>query len=173
MEFKIDQDKLLEMAADTIVDQYCDNERIGEMVEAKITGRINKLFADGLSDKIEALLEKELQACLDATIQPVDIFGDKIGTPTTIRTELHNRARNFWETKVDASGKPAKRDSWSTREDKTRAEWMIGKMVSDEFAAQVRANTTTIAEALKEAMRKDAHAMIDKHIEGLIKTGRR
>ncbi|MEM8791073.1 MAG: hypothetical protein AAGE80_05615 [Pseudomonadota bacterium] len=169
MNVNIDQEDLLSMAAEKLADEYADHASIGQMLQSKIRERVDDAIKTTIDDRVEAALNAALSETLDQTIQPVDVFGEKTGEPTTLRATLSQRAKDFWSTKVDRNGKPVGNDTWGSREAKTRAEWMLGKIVSDEFASQVRENAVEIAATFKEAMRKDAHAMIDKHIDGLIK----
>lgn len=172
MNLQIDNDALLQMAAQKIADEYADMDAVGDTVRRMIRERVDAACGKSLDDQVESALNSALSSMLDQSIQPVDIFGKPTGEATTIRGTLVSRSKDFWGTKVDASGNPMK-DEWGQRNAKTRAEWMLGRIVTDEFSAQVKANAAHIASALKDAMRADAHAMIDKHLDALIKTPKR
>lgn len=172
MDFKVDQEAVLDLAAQKVADEYGDLGEIEGRVDRLVRERVETVIGKTVDERIEAVLNGALADMLDQTIQPVDVFGDKTGEATTIRATLGERAKDFWNTKVDQNGKPAERNSYGFSSARTRAEWMLGNIVSDEFMNQIRQNAASIADAFKEAMRKDAHALVDKHINALIKTVR-
>lgn len=169
MDFQIDQQALLDLAAEKLADQYADFESIGCNVDALIRERVDKAVGSLIEERVEAALNAALEKTLNESVQPVNIFGEKVGEPTSIKATLVERAADFWNTKVKADGRPfGKGDTWGRKEAKTRAEWMLGRIVSDEFMAQVRANSVEIAETFKAAMREDAHALVDRHLDAII-----
>ena len=170
MQLDLDKSEIIEIAATKIADEYADMEALGDWVSRMLTERVEKVIGSTIETRVEEALNKALEETLDAEIQPVNIFGEKTGKPKTLRGTLIDRAQDFWSTKVNSSGKPFGDDTWGRREAKTRAEWMLGRIVSEEFASQVKANAVEIAAAFKARMREDAHKMIDRHIDGLIKT---
>lgn len=170
-QIEFDQAQLLDLAAQKLADGYRDEGELYDRADSIIRKRIDDLFKEKINDLVDAALTSKLEEVMNQTIQPVDIFGDKTGEPTTIKGALVDKAKDFWNTKVDSNGKPIDKERYYSRNStKTRAEWLLGRIVSEEFASQVKANATQITGAFKEAMAKDAHDMIDKHINALIKT---
>lgn len=166
--FDIDAAAVLDLAAQKLADEIGDATRITEQVNRLLTQRIEEAMKAVVITKIDQIIDAQLEKMLNQTIQPVNIWGDKVGEPTTIANALSDRAKEFWNTKVDKNGKVVT-DSWAAREAKTRAEYMLGKIVTDEFAALVKTHAAEILSVMKERLRADAHAAIDKHLNELIK----
>ena len=162
------REMVLDRAARMVADE-AHREDLNEYVKTEIRKRIESAFTTTLNTQVDTLLSETLQKMIDTVVQPVDIWGDKVGEPTTIRTTLMEKARDFWLTKVDQTGKP-NTTSYSSTTLKTRAEWMIGNVVASEFAEHVKLHMTTILEALKVGLRQDALRMVNAHLDNLIKT---
>jgi hypothetical protein len=167
--FDIDATAVLDLAAQKLADEIGSQVTISEKVDRIIAQRIDEAMKTIVNGKIDQIIDAQLEKMLNQTIQPVSIWGDKVGEPTTIASALSERAKEFWNTKVDSNGKVIAKDSYYFREAKTRAEYMLGKYVADEFAGLVKTHATGILAALKDKLREDAHASIDKHLNELIR----
>lgn len=163
--FNITREELLELAAQKLADQFTDEDNLSESVNKRINERIEKVFATGLNQRIDAFLMAEMDKLVRTEICPVDIWGDKAGKPTTIRDSLAIKAHNFWNELVDDKGNPTT-SSWGS---KKRHEWLFQKIVGEEFASVVKQNLVNLIVAFKDAVREDAKANIDKHLSELIR----
>lgn len=174
MQVEVTPEAVIEMAATKIVNEFANFDALYKKVEIALEARIDKLFAERINDLVEDALNKQLDGAMRRTIQPVDIFGDPVGEPTTIQDTLAAKAKEFWTAKVDDDGKVPKRDGYYHKNRRqTRAEYMLGKVVADEFAALVKANAVAISEAFKEAVRADLHKQIDTHLDTMINPKRK
>lgn len=162
------REMVLDRAAQKLADDAARGEYIVPRVQVKIDELIAKVIAEKLTSRIDEVLTSTLEEQLNTVVTPVDIFGERVGEPTTIRETLSARAKNFWDTKVDSRGKPTNGHSYHNKT-QTRAEFLIGQMVSENFLNEIKTNATAIAATLKETIRKDAHEMIDKHINSLVR----
>jgi len=163
------RDLVIERAAEKIADEAAGREYVGDSVTRIIQQRIDTEVKARLVDRIEALLAETLERLLNDAIRPVDIWGDPVGAPTTIKAELGARAKDYWLTKVDNGGKPMDRNSYGFQTAKTRAEWMLGRVVSEQFADEVKQNAVNILAVFKEKIRADGHAALDKHLDEIVR----
>lgn len=174
MQLDVNREELLELAANKLANEYVDEDSLSEKVRRKVDDKLDSLFKDRIEGLIDQALSNRLETVMQQTITPVDIFGDRKGEPTTIREVLSDRAKEFWNTQVTEDGKvPKERNYYSSQKLKTRAEWMLGKVVSETFADEVKANATAILTEFREQLRKDLHANVDKHLDGMVNTKKR
>ena len=164
------REAVLERAAQKIADDAANEEWVGERVQKLISDRINAAVKERLTDRIEVLLNETLRETLNKPLQAVDMWGEKVGEPTSIREQLSSRARDFWNTKVKADGTPLSAGDYDFgNKSKTRAEWMLGKIVSEQFMTEVKQNAVNILATFKERLRADGHAALDKHLDELVR----
>lgn len=167
--FKPDDFRALiaESAAQKLADDIAQSGDIPDRVDAIIRERIESAIGKGLDKRIEAALTKEMDAILREVITPVNIWGERSGQPTTLRDALAERARVFWDVKVDKDGKP------SDYGGKPRHEQLMGRLLNEEFNAAIRENATEIVSAFKTAVRGNAATLLAEHIEKLMPGPRR
>lgn len=159
----ITKEEVLERAAEIMADRAAREEYIGDSVAKLIKDRVDKAVSAAIPAKIDAVLSVELERYLSTTYTPVDMWGEATGKPTTLRGSLHEQAQRFWEQKVDKSGKP------SSYGGEPRYAWMFKEIVAEDFQKAVAQNVTNIVGALKDALRDNARAAIDKHIDTIIR----
>lgn len=158
--FNITREEILELAAQKLADSAADYEDLHSSAHREIKERIHaKLFP-----KVDEAISAELERLLSSEIAPVNIWGEKVGEPTTIRSALHQRAKDYWSQKVNGDGKP--NDGYGG---KPRAEWMFEKIVRDEFTAAIKGNAEEITKAFKAAMKETAMANIAAKVDELFK----
>lgn len=174
MQFDLNRDEVLELAASKIVDDYANQDGLYDKIRKEISSRLDKLFKERVDSLLDQLLSDKLEEVMRTTITPVDIFGDKVGEPTTIRESLTEKAKEFWNTQVTEDGKvPKESNYYSSRKLKTRAEYMLGKVISETFADEVKANATAILKDFKENLRTDLHKNIDRHLDNIVNTSKK
>lgn len=166
--FEIKPEDVLNLAAQKLADNVSDSSEIFESANRLIRERVDAAMKETINRKIDAILNGALDEMMSQVISPVNVWGEKTGEPTTIRDTLNAKAKEFWATLVDSNGAAVKPDSWS-RNGKPRAEWLIGKVLQDEFMSLVKNNTAEILVAMKEKLRADALASVNRHLDELIK----
>lgn len=165
--FEITRDEVLELAAKKLVDSYefHDSDSLSERGEEIIRRKVNELFSEtSIKTKIDQCLSAELEKLLSQEIVPVDIWGQREGSPTTIRAALAERARKFWDLPVDREGRE------STYGGTPRHKKLMEEIVKSEFEKAVKENAEVIISEFKAAVKADTTKMVHDHIDKLICT---
>lgn len=166
--FNITREEVLELAAQKLADSVAAESDLHDTATTKIRERVETVVSTIAKSVIEQVLTKEMEALLSKEIMPVDLWGEPTGKkPTSIRDQLTERAKDFWNTSVDESGKES---SWGGR---PRYEQLFKKIVNEEFCKAVKDNVEIIVGEFKQALKADAATITAKHIDELIKTKRR
>jgi len=160
--FGITREEVLELAARKLADAFSDDGEIEGQATRMIRERIETAFAQKLTARIDDFLTTEMQRLLGEELNPVDIFGERTGKPTTIRATLAERARVFWDVRVDCKGKA---ESYGGR---PRHEVLFTQIVNDEFVKAIQSTTNEIVGAFKAALKADAAKITAAHIDKLI-----
>lgn len=161
--FNITRDELLNLAADKLADQIGDTSELYSKAESEISKRISVLFAEGLKTKVDEFLTEEMSKIVSQEIVPVNIYGEREGQPTTIRATLAARAKEFWDVRVDDSGRP------SSYGGEPRHQQLMKRILQDEFAKSVKQNADVIVAEFKKAIKADCTKLVSEHIDKLIK----
>lgn len=161
--FGITREEVLNLAAEKLANDYANEEDLGSTVREMIKTRVTEAFASNLNTRIDGMLCEEMEKLLGQEICPVDIYGERTGTPTTMRAVLAERARVFWDTKVNSDGK---QESYGG---KPRHEWLFQKIVNEEFSKVVKQNIVNLVGSFKDALSASAIAITKEHIDSLIK----
>ena len=162
-DLNITKEDVIELAARKLADAYADNEEIGTRVNQRIEQRIKEYFENSVKAQIDAFLSSEMERLLNQTINPVDIWGEQTGKPTTIRAQLAERAKEFWEVKVDREGRP------SIYGGEPRHTQLMKNIAKEEFDKAIKANAETIIGAFKAVLKADATKLVAEHIDKLIR----
>ena len=164
MEFKFDQEKLEKQIVEQAVDRiYGDDDSIYESVRRQVDAKVNDALSKGLDKAIEEAINQIMERALNTEIHPVNIWGEREGKPTTIRAALHERAKNFWNEKVDNKGKK------STCGGRPRYEHVLGDITAKEFDTQIKQNIVNIAGAIKDSVRSDFYKQVDEKLNEFFK----
>jgi hypothetical protein len=162
LHFGIKPEDILELAAQKLADEFADKYQISQRAYELIEARVEGISTKNLVQKIDDLLTAEMDRILKAEIIPLDMWGEKAGQPTTIRDQIAERARKFWDEKVDKDGK------LTTYGGQPRHEHMMRQIVSDEFDKAIKQNVVEIIAGMKDAMRAHAHKVADEYLDKLI-----
>ena len=162
MQYEITKEELLNLAAQKLADDFSHVD-VESLVNKMIKERVDEAFKNRLNKAIDDFLQSELDKLVDTKITAVDIWGNPIGKPTTIRESLVAKSKDYWDQKVNGEGKP------TTYGGETRATWIINKIVAKEFEDAVKANISGIIQGFKESLRADATKKLDEYIKTLIK----
>lgn len=163
--FDITREEVLNLAAQKLVDAYGGDPDMAETAENIIRNKVSEMFTEtSIRQRIDDCLTKELERLLSTEIVPVDIWGERVGKPTTIRAQLTERARKFWDVPVDRDGRE------STYGGEPRHKKLMAEILKNEFANAVKANAEIIVHEFKAALKADATKIVSEHIDKLINT---
>lgn len=161
--FGITREEILNLAAQKLADD-CTGDSLWDIAKREIKERIDTYVNDTMKSKIDAVLSEEMEKILSSEIAPVNIWGEAVGTPTTIRAALAQKARDFWNVTVNEKGAPS--DSWGSK--MTKAEWLMKKITGEEFSKAVQQNLTNIVGAFKDALKEQAQKDITEHLNKIL-----
>lgn len=140
-----------------------NDDQIYIRVHDEVTKRVNAALSKRLDASIERAINETMEKALDSDIQPVNVWGEKTGKPTSIRAALHERARGFWQEKVDNKGE---KSSYGGR---PRYEHVLSMITAKEFDSAIKQNIVNIASAIKDAVRADFYAQVDAKLNEFFK----
>ena len=141
-----------------LVDRLAQNYVIPGALQNKVEQRVNSIIDERIGAIVDGLLLREFQ--------PLDVFGDKAGPPTTIKEMLATSLQTWWTTPVDAQGKAVPRNSYGHKT--SRAEFLVNQVAKEiidkdlsrelrEFTSETEAEirkrmTVAIAEIINKKM---------------------
>lgn len=160
--FGIKPEDILELAAQKLADQYCDQYHVQQRAYELIESRVEGICTKNLVQKIDDVLTAEMERILTAEIVPLDMWGEKTGQPTNIRDMIAERARKFWDERVEKDGK------LTSYGGQPRHEHMMRQIVNDEFDKAIKQNIVEIIAGMKDAMRAHSHKVADEYLDKLI-----
>lgn len=160
--FNITREEVLGLAAQKLVDVYCGDPDLSETAERMIKDKVNEAFASKLSRRIDEFLTAEMERLLGQEIVPVNIWGERDGKATTLRAAIAERARIFWDVKIDGDGRECSYGG------QPRSRALMEKILKDEFANAVKSNADLIIGEFKAALKTDATKLVTEHIDKLI-----
>ena len=165
MDMKIDQARIEQAIIDRAVDEILGGDgQLDSSIYREVQKRVNEALSKTLNAKVERALDTAMTAALDDEVKPVNIWGESVGTPTTLRAALHERAKNFWNEKVDKEGKQT-----SSYGGKPRWEHIISIMTVKEFENAIKQDIVNIAAAIKDSMRSSFYAEVDAKLNEFFK----
>lgn len=162
--FDITREEVLEAAAKRLCDAFTDDGELGNIAERFIREKVESEFKNRLVKRIDQFLTAEMEKLISAEIHPVDMWGESTGKPTTIRATLAERARIFWNVRVNKDG------SEESYGGSPRHEVLFKKIVQEGFDKAVKENAEVICSQFKLALKADAARITAEHIDKLIRT---
>jgi hypothetical protein len=163
--FNITREEIIELAANKIADRYGEESDLSSSINKQVSSRIESVFKTNLNEKIDAFMNAEMSALLSKEIIPVDMWGDEVGEPTTLRAAVTKHAKEFWDDKVDSNG-TLSRNGYGC---KPRHEYLFQKLAAEAFTEAMKQNIVNILGALKDSIRADAYASVDRSLSELLK----
>ena len=142
-----------------VTEELCANEELWTRTKRAMDDRINKLFAETVDNRIAEEINKAFTDGFERPFQKVDHFGRPDGEPTTISKELEQMIGQYWSQSVDKSGKPTTTSSYGAV---SRAEWMMMRLVADDFSGNMKQHIVNVAGALKDRLRSELHDTVNK-----------
>lgn len=178
MDFQIDRDAVLNLAAEKVAQAiYGEDVDLAQMLEDRIDAFVQSTITEearaSLVEKIDDALTTEISAVLSTEIVPVDIWGDAKGEPTTIRQQLHKRAMNYWEDRVEPDRNNPGRYRQTDYGGKPRHQHIFQSVCQEAFEKAMQENIDAMVKAFRDAMVRDAGKKAVEHIDKIIKTTRR
>lgn len=143
--FGITKDDVLRLCAERILEQVESDvaDSIRDMVRSKVRDTIEV----EVHKSISIALKEEMERILTSPITPVNMWGERTGSPTTIRDQLAMRAKHFFEEKVNQRGEA---ESYGGR---PRYEVAYTQLAQKAFDEAIKANMETIALTVKQSVR--------------------
>lgn len=163
---QIDQAKIEEAIVEEAARRIVGDDDLYGRVTRAVEARIDKLFKDKADAQIESAINDAIRNGFDREYCRVTAWGEKSGAPTTIRKELDKVIGDYWNTRVDQHGKPAS-NSYGTNV--TRAEWVMSRIVADDFNAQMQQHVVNVAGGLKDHLRRSLHETVNELLSSAFK----
>lgn len=163
---QINQERIEKAIVDEAVHRIVSGDEFANRVQRAVDARINALFKEKADAQIDAAINDAIRNGFDREYTRVTSWGEKNGAPTTIRKELEKAIGDYWNVRVGSDGKPAN-NSYGTNI--TRAEWVMSKIVADDFNAQMKQHVVNIAGGLKDNLRRSLHETVNELLSGVFK----
>lgn len=152
---------IVERAADEILKQDDD---LTAMISKEVKSRLDKIFIDRAEAQIKAAIDQAVQTAFDREYQRVTSWGEADGPKTSIRAQIDKVINGYWSEQVNAkTGKP--NDGYGDKV--TRAEYLVTQMCARDFSEQMRQDALNITGALKDGLRNQMAAVLDKTLNDL------
>ena len=155
---QIDQSKIEEAVAQEVADRLVGDDDLYSRVQRAVDARINELFKQAADAQIKAAIDAAIAKGFEQEYCRVNSFGQREGTPTTIRAELEKQIGGYWNTKVDKQGKP----SSGYGAELTRAEWMMTQLVAADFSGEMKQHVINLGGSFKDKLRSELHETVNK-----------
>jgi hypothetical protein len=162
---QIDQGRIESAIVAEAVTHLVGEEEFLNRIRRAVDDRINKLFKAKADAQIDAAINDAIRNGFDREYCRVTAWGEKDGEPTTIRKELDKVIGNYWNVQVDSNGKSA--SGYGAK--MTRAEWIMSKIVADDFSGQMKQHVANIAGGLKDNLRRSLHETVNELLSDVFK----
>ena len=160
---ELNQERIEAAIIAEVADRIIGEDELFNRVRTAVETRIDKLFKESADAQIRAAIEKAIADGFEREYTRVNSWGDREGGPTTIRKELEKVIGDYWNQKVDSSGKPTNYNG------STRAEWVMAQMVAKDFEGQMKQHVVNVGGALKDQLRASLHETINELVSGVFK----
>lgn len=154
------------MDAETLRALGFEPEELKEQVVQALAARLYNDMKHDVRDEAKQRASTQIDAevsglvadVLSAKFVPVNKWGERVGEETTLRDMVIEKLTNFWEQRVDGKGEPT-HDRYRTQ---TRAEWMIGNLITPEIKRQVEQELAKVWNDEIKALRATLMAWIEQ-----------
>jgi uncharacterized membrane protein YheB (UPF0754 family) len=160
---ELNQERIEAAIVAEVADRIIGEDELFSRVRSAVETRIDKLFKDSADAQIRAAIDKAITDGFEREYTRVNSWGEREGAPTTIRKELEKVIGDYWNQNVDSNGKP------SSYAKLTRAEWVMARMVADDFEGQMKQHVVNVGGALKDQLRLSLHGTINELVSGVFK----
>lgn len=163
---QINQERIEQAIVEQAVDNIVNEDGFIKRVQKAVDSRIDALFKERADVAINSAINDAIRNGFDREYCRVTAWGEKDGAPTTIRKQLEKVIGDYWNTRVDKNGKPTNNSYDSCI---TRAEWVMSKIVADDFNEQMKQHVVNVAGGLKDNLRRSLHETINELLSGVFK----
>jgi hypothetical protein len=163
---ELNQERIEAAIVAEVSDRIIGEEELFSRVRKAVDARISQLFKDSADAQIRAAIDAAIKDGFDREYTRVSSWGEKEGAPTTIRKELEKLIGGYWNERVDSKGA---KSSYASEKDLTRAEWVMSKMVAEDFNGQMKQHVVNVGGALKDQLRNSLHETINELVSGVFK----
>jgi hypothetical protein len=155
---ELNQERIEAAIVSEVAERIIGEDELFSRVRKAVDVKIDALFKEHADAQIRAAIDDAIRDGFDREYTRVNSWGEREGTPTTIRKELEKVIGNYWNEKVDSKGQ---RSSYSSERDLTRAEWLMAKMCADDFNGHMKQHVVNVGAALKDQFRASLHGTVN------------
>lgn len=173
MELNIDPKDVIELAAQKVANDILEHyDDLAETASSRIEELINSVITDemrtSMAATVDATLAAEMEKILRQKIIPVDIWGEAKGEPSTLREQIHKRALEYWEERVEPDRNSRGRYRVTSYGGQPRHKVVFQDVAKEAFEQAMRENINELVIAFRDAMRKDGFKAVSEHIDKII-----
>lgn len=148
----ITKEDVIDRAAEKLIDGF--DEDYGDL-RTQIVLAVKTEMVKRAESQIDSILEASLADLLDTDFQPIDEWGDKKGSKTTLRKLVKEKSMAYLKAKVDENGKES-----TYRAAETRANWLAKKAAKDAIDYETRKEIEKAVDTAKSEIKQ----IVAKHI---------
>lgn len=156
---EINQQRIEDAIIAEVSSKMISDDDLYSRIKTAVEQRIDRHFKDKADAQITSTIEDAIRNGFDREYQRVNAWGEGEGSKTTIRKELEKLIGGYWNASVDQQGKPTTSNYGTVV---TRAEWIMSKIVADDFSAQMKQHVVNIGGSLKDQLRGELHQTVNK-----------
>jgi len=160
---EIDKTRIEDAIINQVAAEFVNEENLSTRIRDEVNKRIDRLFKDKAEAQIGEAINEAIRSGFDREYCRVNSWGEREGSPTTIRKELEKAIGDYWNTKVDRNGKP---DTGYGDNKLTRAEWVMAQMVAADFKDTMKQHVVNITAHLKDGLRDELHKTVNQLLSG-------
>jgi len=121
-----------------------------QTASSRIEREAERIVTSKIAEKVDEMLSREFQ--------PVDIWGDKVGGPTTISNIVERSLQNWWTATVGEDGKPVGRSHYGKK--MPRAEYIMNGLITPEVRRLAEEDIRKVVSETKGQMSKQFQAAL-------------
>lgn len=160
---ELNQERIEAAIITEVADRIIGEDEIFNRIRTAVEARIDKIFKNRADAQIRAAIDKSITDGFDREYTRVNPWGEREGEPTTIRKELEKVIGDYWNEKVNSDGKPTNYNGT------TRAEWVMSKIVADDFNKEMKQHVVNVGGALKDQLRVSLHETVNELLSSVFK----
>lgn len=158
-------ERIEQAVVEQALDRLFEQGNLHTLAKAQIEERVNKLWATHGEAQVMAAIDQAVKAGFEHEYVKVSSFGKSEGEPTTLAKELELQVQTYWQTKVDNSGNP----STGYGAKLTRAEWLMGRMVGENYREHFTNLVSSCAGQFKDELRRSLIASTNDIVSQVFK----
>ncbi len=166
MELNLNQEKLFSAVVKQIADEFMSNDdSLYDSIRAELMKRIDKVFAEKIEKLLNETAEKMFKEGLEHEYVKTSQWGDKQES-TTIKKEMERVIGAYWNENVDSQTGNLTSSSYRAIK---RAEYLMLRICSDDFNAQMKEAAITVTAQLKDGFRDRLAREVDVMLDSLFR----